>query len=77
MSYKCSYQKKYGYPYVEISEFTRKELLEIFLKKNRFENMAGVEIKKKTDLRLQKMVAINLQKLKRYYYIEKLESENL
>ncbi len=71
------YQKKYGYPYVEISEFSRKELLGIFLKKNRFENIEDNGTKKKTDLRLQKMVMLNLQKLKRYYYIEKSESENL
>lgn len=64
------YQKKYGYPYVEISEFSRKELLEFFLKKNRFEDIADDGIKKKTDLKLQKMVKTNLQKLKMYYYKE-------
>ncbi len=31
------YQKKYGYPYVEASGFTRRELQEMFLKKFRFE----------------------------------------
>lgn len=31
------WQKKYGYPYVELSQFTRKEQQEIFLEKFYFE----------------------------------------
>lgn len=32
------WQKKYGYPYVELDQFARKELQEMFLKEFRFEN---------------------------------------
>ena len=32
------WRKKYGYPYVEPDQFTRKELQEMFLKEFRFEN---------------------------------------
>lgn len=32
------WRKKYGYPYVELEQFTRKELQEMFLKEFRFEN---------------------------------------
>lgn len=37
------WQRKYGYPYVELLCFTRKELQEIFLKRFRFEYMDDTE----------------------------------
>lgn len=37
------WQRKYGYPYVEVSGFTRKELQEMFLKDFRFEHVENAE----------------------------------
>ncbi len=37
------YQRKYGYPYVELKQFTRREVQDMFLKRFRFENMGDTE----------------------------------
>lgn len=38
------WQRKYGYPYVELLQFSRKELQEMFLKGFRFENLFDTEL---------------------------------
>lgn len=42
MMINAPWQRKYGYPYVEVSQFTRRELQTIFSKKFRFEDYAVV-----------------------------------
>lgn len=37
------WQRKYGYPYVELTRFTRRELQEMFLREFRFEKLKGME----------------------------------
>lgn len=58
------YQKKYGYPYMELSDFTRSELQELFLKKFRFNEQLEVSSEKETlelRLRVQKMIRKAIQ----------------
>lgn len=53
------YQKKYGYPCVEISQFTQHDLQEIFKKKFRFRNQLNISDAKEAlelDLKVQKMI---------------------
>lgn len=63
------YQRKYGYPYVEITQFSRRELQEMFLKSFRFEELPEIEIKDKNELnqkmRLQRKIKNRLQNAKR------------
>ena len=53
------WQKKYGYPYVEISGFTRRELQEMFLKEFRFERELSYNgEKERLDAKIQDQVQI-------------------
>lgn len=71
------WQRKYGYPYMEISQFSRRELQEMFLKGFRFEELSEIEIKDKNDLthkmRLQRKIRNCLQNARRddYTYLSK------
>ncbi len=51
------WQRKYGYPYVELSEFSRRELQELFSKRFRFEKFIKYDGSRLLfDLRLQGMI---------------------
>jgi len=59
------WQRKYGYPYEKISQFSRKELQDIFLKKFRFDEM--LEQNKCTlmvDINIQNYIRMNLQRVR-------------
>lgn len=60
------WQKKYGYPYVEALQFTRKELQEMFSKKFRFEYL--MELSEKDELYFkiesQKVMRSRLRRLR-------------
>ncbi len=56
------WQKKFGYPYLEITQFSRRELQEMFLKKFRFEEMLEFESKK-----MELEFRISVYHLIRYY----------
>lgn len=60
------WQKKYGYPYVEISRFTRRELYEMFSKKFRFEDKIDFfsdRLKKDFKIQLNNLIRYNLFKV--------------
>lgn len=61
------WQRKYGYPYVEISRFTRRELQEMFSKEFRFEDVidySDSETKLDFDIKLSKVIRTKLQKVR-------------
>lgn len=61
------WQRKYGYPYVEISSFSRRELQEMFLKEFRYEDRMeynGPKSKLDSDIRLLNEIRIRLRKVK-------------
>lgn len=67
------YQKKYGYPYVRISQFTRRELQEMFLKKFKFEEFftpLGERLETEFKCRICAMIRSNLQQVKMMEIIE-------
>ena len=61
------WQRKYGYPYVELANFSRRELQEMFLKPFRFEERS--EDNKKLELSIQKIIRKKLR------YARRLECE--
>lgn len=63
------WQKRFGYPYLEISRFSRRELQKMFLKKFRFENMLLFESRK-----MELEFRISLNHLIRYY-LQKVQME--
>lgn len=61
------WQRKYGYSYVELLQFTRRELQEMFLKEFRFEKQWDAELcgdEFEDRLVVQRVVRTNLQKVK-------------
>lgn len=61
------WQKKYQYPYLEVSMFTRRELQELFFKKFRFENMMDFQSNKmelEFKISLYQRVRYNLQRVR-------------
>ncbi len=61
------YQKKYGYPYIPISQFTRRELQEMFLNKYRFEDWIeypSVKLGREYKIRIYEFIRYNLQKVR-------------
>lgn len=70
------WQKKYGYPYVDSLQFSKRELQEIFLKEFRFIDRLHFDterIKKLFDISFQNYVRKRLQKVRMFY---KLSQEN-
>lgn len=72
----CSYQKQYGYPYVNCLEFSRRELQELFLKEFRYEKIAAIsENRSEGDFwRMQKRVRYLLW-LERFAVVMGIELE--
>ncbi len=59
------WQKKYGYPYVELSEFSRRELQEMFSKKFRFEDMIEHNGSRLLfDIKVMEIIRNQLQKVR-------------
>lgn len=61
------WQRKYGYPYVEISQFTRRELWDMFSKKFRFEELGdemSTKLEREFRIRLNSFVRDTLQKVR-------------
>lgn len=61
------WQRKYGYPYVEISQFSRRECQELFSKRFRFENMIkynGSMSKLEVDIEVQNIIRVLLQNVR-------------
>lgn len=61
------WQKKYGYPYIDICQFSRKELQEMFMKKFRFEDridFQGVRSEREFKIGLLQSFRRNLQKVR-------------
>lgn len=54
------WQKKYGYPYVESKQFSKREMQEMFLKKYRFESLIELE-EKDLDLDFKKKVQVTVR----------------
>lgn len=62
-----SWQRKYGYPYLRIAQFTRRELSEMFLKKFRFEELdreQSAKMEREFRIRLNSFIRYNLQKIR-------------
>lgn len=62
-----SWQRKYGYPYLRIAQFTRRELSEMFLKKFRFEELdreQSTKMEREFRIRLNSFIRYNLQKIR-------------
>lgn len=58
------WQKKYGYPYVDTLQFTKRELQEIFIKSFRFENIVefgNMRLKREFKIELDYLIKNNLQ----------------
>ena len=61
------WQRKYGYPYVEISQFTRRELWNMFSKKFRFEELGdkmSTKLEREFRIRLNAFVRDTLQNVR-------------
>lgn len=56
------WQKKYGYPYVELTQFSRRELQEMFLKPLRYEKLIGTCEDDELMMRMQQNIREWLQK---------------
>lgn len=68
-----SWQRRYGYPYVRIDQFTRRELSEMFSKKFRFEELAGVQSRKlerEFKIGLSSFIRYNLQKVRMEEFLD-------
>lgn len=64
------YQKEYGYPYVEVLNFSRKELYEMFLSAFYFErNIVYQGAKLNYDLKIQRQLRQNIQNLRKLAFI--------
>lgn len=66
------YQRKYGYPYVSCTEFSRRELQEMFLKRFRWEKIQGVG-GTKTVLDVQNIYRLIARQLWMMRFAEKME----
>lgn len=58
------WQRKYGYSYVELMQFSRRELQEIFLKSYRIEDITGLYKIDETGISIQKNIRNWLQELR-------------
>lgn len=69
------WQRKYGYPYVESKQFSKREIQEMFLKEYRFEGLAELE-EKDLDLdfrqKIQEIVRNQLQKIRMAEVLENI-----
>lgn len=70
----CSpYQKTFGYPYVDVCEYSKRELQELFLKKCRFEQRLHFDTERTRLLYriyFQNYIRILLQKIRMLHHIE-------
>ena len=62
MIYNAPFQRKYGYPYVELAQFSRRELQEMFLKPFRYESL--LESNENKELEIQKAIGNSLQEIR-------------
>ncbi|MBD5489831.1 MAG: hypothetical protein HDR13_13755 [Lachnospiraceae bacterium] len=66
MIFNGPWQKKYGYPYMELAQFSRRELQELFLLSYRIEDLTGSYKIDETSVRMQKRIWDWLQVLRMY-----------
>ncbi len=66
MIFNGPWQKKYGYPYMELIQFSRRELQELFLKSYYVEDITGSYKIDETGVRMQKKIRNWLQELRMY-----------
>ena len=66
MIFNGMWQKKYGYPYVELAQFSRRELQELFLKSYRIEDLTGSYKIDEASIGMQKRIWDWLQELRMY-----------
>jgi len=64
MVFEAPWQREYGYPYVELTQFSRKELQEMFLKKFRFQNLTAESTDNKAEINVQKFLRNWLQEVR-------------
>lgn len=67
------WQRKYEYPYVELTQFSKRDIQEMFLKKYNFENLAEVKGRLNLEFRVQLQYIIRDQ-LQKIRMIETLKS---
>ncbi len=58
------WQREYGYPYVEMAQFSRRELQEMFLKQFRFEDLTKTDTDGVVKIRMQKIIRAYLQEVR-------------
>ena len=63
------WQRSYGYPYLELKQFSRRELQEMFLKGFRFDELVELD-GRGLDLDLQHRIRIQLQKIRMVEMLE-------
>lgn len=72
------WQKKYGYPYIETVQFSKRELQEIFMKKFRFEymiNFHSVKLEREFKIGLFYYIRNNLQKVRMIETMYRFETD--
>ena len=74
------WQRTYGYPYVQLKQFSRREIQEMFLQKFRFEDLeelSGVKLELGFRIKLQQMIREQLKKIRMLEILAELETENV
>lgn len=66
MIFNAPFQKKHGYPYIELAQFSRRELQEMFLKQFRYEGLVELNGDKELEIKIQKTIRDSLQKIRMY-----------